>query len=662
MRRFFKVLAAFVLAAVLFPAPGWASDPWNALSARADESVYLALRMDDLGGMLRALLSPSVIEAMMSLAGPEKVQSIRLATGLVSQIPAKSVALAVGMTKDNKLPFFQMAVSVSPELQPKLKLVAEGKASPEDLVTLTLGNGALLFAMGFNPILVQDKAGPYYSIEGLCLSAEGDALLAASSPQDLADSCEALKKADKRLAFKRRFESPNFIAHHSDAAYLLAFVEEASEETGRKAPFSKNLAEFFKAPLNIEVGFSSKPGSALMSMAVNLLEALADAKRLESLEPLKAGGFFPAGGGKLFLGAAGPYTFRSEDFKGYPGFDEAWVKVLAGLKTVGLDGTDLENLLTGAVTVAVGGEATFMGRAIPGGYIALTGQKDAASKFLRAVAESGPANAASLSPVKAEGWSSLFQVSPALVPVPLLVGVKGETLFAGVLDPKNLNRTPELPPEGRELFGKDTFGAAFIDMAGIWEYLRNAAADAASPLNAAFTLTPEGKDLARLLLDADFPLKFVKVWTPTLETGFLEITAADVPQEKRLLPKLANLLSVSRQRSAEKAETANIVSDLRSMKAASFMFHADNLGEIEKGAVTIDVAKLKPYLDKPDKYDSGAYIFEELDGKWWVGIDLRGKSPGIREMLKGRTAAGLLGEKNLGVPYTAQDIVWMCVR
>ncbi|MDR1048133.1 MAG: hypothetical protein LBL51_00125, partial [Synergistaceae bacterium] len=428
--------------------------------------------------------------------------------------------------------------------------------------------------------------------------------------------------------------------------------------------FSKNLAALFKAPLNVEVDFSSsKPGSALMSMAVNLLEALADAKRLESIEPLKAGGFFSAGGGKLFLGAAGPYLFRPEDFKSYPGFDEAWEKVLAGLKTVGLDGTDLENLLAGVVTVALGGEATFfMGPAIPGGYVALTGQKDAASKLLRAIVESEPASAASLFPVKAEGWSSLFQVNPAVVPVPLLVGVKGGTLFAGVLDLKSLNQTPELPPEGRELFGKDSFGAGFIDMAGIWEYLRNAAGDAASPLNAALARTPEGQNLARLLLDADFPLKFVKMWTPTLETGFLEITATDVPQEKRLLPKLANLVSASRQRSAERAEAANIVSDLRKMKAASFMFHADKLSEIEKGTVTIHMAKLKPYLDKPDKYDSGTYIFEELDGKWWVGIDLRGKSPGIREMLKGRAAAGLLGEKNLGVPYTAQDIVWMCVR
>ncbi|MDR1048132.1 MAG: hypothetical protein LBL51_00120 [Synergistaceae bacterium] len=538
MRRFFKALAALVLAAVLCPAPGWASDPWNALSVRADESIYLALRMNDLGGTLRVLLSPSIIEAMTSLAGPEEAQGIRLAASLASQIPAQSVALAAGMTKD-KLPFFQMAVSVSPELQPKLKLVAEGKASPEDLITLALGNGALMFAMGFNPSLVQDKAGPYYSIEGLCLSAEGDALLAASSPQDLADSREALKKADKRLAFKRRFQSPNFIAYHIDAVCALAFLEEVSEETGEEALFMKNFAEFFKAPLNIEVDFSSKPGSALMSMAVNLLEAVADVKRFGSIEPLKAGGFFSAGGGKLFFGAAGPYLFRPEEFAGYPGFDEAWEKVLAGLKTVGLDGSDLENLLAGAVTIALGGEAAFMGQTIPGGYIALTGQKDAASKFLRAVVESEPASAASLSPVKAEGWSSLFQVNPALVPVPLLVGVKGETLFAGVLDPKNLNQTPELPPEGRELFGQDTFGAGFIDTAGIWEYLRTAAGNAASPLNSALTLTPEGQNFARLLSVADFPLKFVKMWAPTLETSFLEITAADVPPERNLLFKLA---------------------------------------------------------------------------------------------------------------------------
>ncbi|MDR1049086.1 MAG: hypothetical protein LBL51_04970, partial [Synergistaceae bacterium] len=339
MRKLFQAFAACAaLTAVLSPAPGWASDPWNALSARPDESVYFALRMDDLGGTLRALLSPAVIEAMAMTGNPREAQGTRLAASLASQSPAKSAALVMGFTKD-KSPFFQMALSVSPEFQPKLKLVAEGKASPEDLVTLALGNGSLLFATGFKPILVQDKAGPYYLFHETCLSAQDGLLLAASSPQDLAASREALKKADKRLVFKRRFESPNFIAYHIDVASALASAEEMGEE--QTLTNTKNFAEFFKAPLNIEVDSSSKPGIALVSAAVNLSEALADAKGFEwfkSIKPLKDGGFFPAGGGKLFLGAAGPCFFRPEDFRGYPGFDETWEKVLAGLKTVGLDG------------------------------------------------------------------------------------------------------------------------------------------------------------------------------------------------------------------------------------------------------------------------------------------------------------------------------------
>jgi hypothetical protein len=111
------------------------------------------------------------------------------------------------------------------------------------------------------------------------------------------------------------------------------------------------------------------------------------------------------------------------------------------------------------------------------------------------------------------------------------------------------------------------------------------------------------------------------------------------------------------------AEVAQIIGELRNMKAASMMFYADSMDEINKGTVAISVAKLKPYVDNPNRYDSGIYIFETFNNKWWVGVNLEGKSSGVKIELKNRAqSTGLLGERNLKEPYTGQDIVWMIAR
>jgi mevalonate kinase len=74
-----------------------------------------------------------------------------MAAGLASQVPARSVAAALGMKWDKAL-FFQIAATMPAELQPKLDLVAQGKASGADILALMMGGGAaILGGSSFNP-------------------------------------------------------------------------------------------------------------------------------------------------------------------------------------------------------------------------------------------------------------------------------------------------------------------------------------------------------------------------------------------------------------------------------------------------------------------------------------------------------------------------------
>ena len=140
----------------------WALEPQDALSRRPEESLYMTLRVDNLGGIIRNLLSPANLELLASLADPADAQGFRLVGSYASRIPAKSVAVAAGATGAAE-PFFQIAASMPKELHPKLARIAEGKAEAEDLAALILGDDSPLFSTMLNLVVQQGKQGPYYA-------------------------------------------------------------------------------------------------------------------------------------------------------------------------------------------------------------------------------------------------------------------------------------------------------------------------------------------------------------------------------------------------------------------------------------------------------------------------------------------------------------------
>ncbi|MCL2010840.1 MAG: hypothetical protein FWG71_09915, partial [Synergistaceae bacterium] len=284
--------------------------PEDALSARPAESVYTAARVDDLSGLLREIFSPAHTELATPLLGEEQAQIMSVVAGVATQTPAKSIAVALGMAADME-PFAQVAVSMPDSVRPQLDRVADGSATPVDIVTLLLGDAGMMFAATVAPEVHKGDKGTYYTLEGIvAFTARDNLLLIASSPAELEASIGALEKQENRLALKRRFDSPNYWRMHLNALTAAAIVGEDGYD---------ELLKAFKAPLEIEIGFESKPGSYLLSSAVNILEALADASGLVDKEPESGGGLFMAGGGKLLLALSSRLAFSADAFKAYPG-------------------------------------------------------------------------------------------------------------------------------------------------------------------------------------------------------------------------------------------------------------------------------------------------------------------------------------------------------
>jgi general secretion pathway protein G len=138
---------------------------------------------------------------------------------------------------------------------------------------------------------------------------------------------------------------------------------------------------------------------------------------------------------------------------------------------------------------------------------------------------------------------------------------------------------------------------------------------------------------------------------------------------------LAAAMMLSSGSATASAEASNIVTDLRSMKAAALMLYADSMDEFNTGFTGVTVDHLAPYMDNPTKFAAIAgtrpYKFT-IDGgtnKWWVGYNLtEGKKvPEVAKKLAGK--AGSIGLYQNTSTYATSNLftasgteVWMVAR
>lgn len=643
-RRFLLCVLVPALILIIAPASAWGRNPEEALSVRPEKSVWLSIRLEDLGGVLRTVFSPENVEMFITPGmALSDASNLRLVAGIASQIPARSVAVLMGMDKDEK-PFLQAAIALPPEMRSKLDLIAAGKAKAEDMVTLVLGDAGLLLAGAVKPALRKGKSGPYYLIDNeIALSAKEDLLLLALSPGDLQSSLDALSNAKNRFAPKRKFNDPDYYFLHADMATIMAAADMNNPKEADAANFLKS---FFKAPLEVETAFRSEPGNFRISTAVNI-EAFSGEERLKKEKPIPGGGMFLAGRGTVLLGMAGKPFFSAANLKLWPELEKAWKQIVAGASRIGVTEKEIENLLSGNLSLVVGGEASVEGYPVPGAYVTLTGQEGAAASILKKIFENPElTNAIPFAPLKVEGWETLVRVDPALVPAPLLLGNRDDTLFFGMLNSEDLNVKPEVAPAAAPLLEKEFFSVGFIDVAQIWSRIRAEFYDADSLMGQALsTLQPAWKEAIQNVLEADLPVSFITMQAAELGMGFLDISLVEVAPEKRLLPRIIA--------SAQKLD----LSDDGQESPLTLLLTVRDAIEAESPDTSIEELK--------EEFSDFVFFFE-VNGSLYIGVQVAGDADKL-ELIENAEKFGFTGSAGLdlapsGEPYDGQEVVWLKVE
>jgi prepilin-type N-terminal cleavage/methylation domain-containing protein len=144
---------------------------------------------------------------------------------------------------------------------------------------------------------------------------------------------------------------------------------------------------------------------------------------------------------------------------------------------------------------------------------------------------------------------------------------------------------------------------------------------------------------------------------------------------------LAAAMLLSSSSATASAEAANIISELRNLKAASMMLFADSMDAVNDGSINDAInltgspkALLGKYMDNPEKLSLLYQFIQTTTGggsKWFVGFDLEHSSAELKEKLASKAAStGLLGSQDkdsgpaLTDSYNAANhkAVWMVAR
>ncbi|MDR1376161.1 MAG: prepilin-type N-terminal cleavage/methylation domain-containing protein [Synergistaceae bacterium] len=144
---------------------------------------------------------------------------------------------------------------------------------------------------------------------------------------------------------------------------------------------------------------------------------------------------------------------------------------------------------------------------------------------------------------------------------------------------------------------------------------------------------------------------------------------------------LASAMLLSSSSATASAEASTIISELRNLKAATMMFYADSMDDINANKsgtasalkASTAITLLKRYMDNPEKL-GGNYMFKSdtTGSRWWVGFLVSGNTDEVKEKLQGKAAStGLYGGSGTSVPEgtgsgngykKTNSSVWMVAR
>ena len=465
-----KIFAAVLCVLLCFAAvPVMAYQPEDALAPKPEKSVYTILRLDNLGNFLRWLISEQELKLFAPVTGLDD-SMIAMMTGAVKAVPAESSIIECGI-KDDGNAFAQLIAKMPKALQGKLDLVAKGEAKTEDLIALLLGEDSPVAELGklmFD--VTKDEASGLLSLDSqVFFGAKGDLLIITLSAADVQAALKAIDKEEHRMKLERKFKSAkDFMFSHIDMN-VLEKVAPADEDVISKKDYEKARAMFDK-PIDGEIAFESLADRFRISFNVDMSALDERFEKLLTGKPVK-GGYITLMGDRAPLLALGA-NLDGENLKVAPRSAEFWNEAAKELKQFGISEQTFMNFFNGPFALTVGSSVvSFEGMKAPSVFMTKVGSADSAAEVMKAVVTQADKL---LMPVEAKGWDSLYQVDTSASPVPVLLGLKGNMLYAGMADRDSLGAVPNVAGSKQlaEIMAMNSLGSGYIDFKAVQDYLK----------------------------------------------------------------------------------------------------------------------------------------------------------------------------------------------
>ena len=463
----FLILA--VLGAMFFASAAWSANVEDAIATYPDDSVYAVMKLNDIGGFLKWLVSSENIDTFMPLIlaseeSNEIMGGVEMVSAFAENTPLKSGAVLIGSQPEGKniAPFFQAAFTVAPELDPVVNRVAEGTASASDMVKLLLGNNSPLAAFAETTVKVEKADNNILKVNNvLYVKAQDGMILLGLSDSDIKNAQTALEIQAARLfsLIPRRFDTKDFLFFHVD---LKAAQKLNSGKKGKKSDFTDDVHKFFDKPFNIETAFARTPGKFSMATAFNFREA-ANKEYLDviNLKAVKGGYITPVGIESPLFACGSPFNIQtlSLDKTTADTFKTITKEIQ---KRFSISEETLMDLFNGTISFSVGDSVGYESFKIPAIYISQTGKKGAAGKIFAALEKNRLFSKVS------EG---ILQIDSSLSPVPCLISAKEDTLDINFAELANLTSKPSFKSAFENLLSENSITSVWLDFAGAQSWI-----------------------------------------------------------------------------------------------------------------------------------------------------------------------------------------------
>ncbi len=445
MKKRVSAVVWALLLAVLVVSPVSAST-LNALPAWPDGALYGVANIEEPKEFINALVDSKLFKMAAAME-----QDMQMAADWLKQFPVQSASVVVGLT--DKGFSLQGAARVDESKKELLQKLAEGKGEEGDIDLLINSPvpGALILA----PVEGNVYAVVADGVAGVLLSVEGDMVLFGFGPEDIEAAKAALADPAKRMNMQRRLPQKNFYFFHDNG---MAAAELIAQSKGTLEEPVENLFA--------EIGFGLTEKGFDLSVFTNFAKTFGLDKLETEIRPLSKDDLFLVGGGSAWLTMAGRVVMEKKHFdmirEAAEGGDQdaaQVVEVLEQLKVMGLTENALISILK-SVGIVLGGESSFSGMPIPGGYLYTSGEKDWVELLLPLLEAIVKESGGEFEPLTLPGWQALYVMRD---PVDVVLGIRDGIALAGFLSPESLEKAPELSQGAEKLLGGNNSMLFYLD-------------------------------------------------------------------------------------------------------------------------------------------------------------------------------------------------------